>query len=77
MNKEQLYDALNNAREVLLDSIKIQGIGGTRVAGYVDWYERVRDPRVNPSQDLVTYRTCKSIIELETSMLALQDSVAE
>jgi hypothetical protein len=72
MDNEKLYATLSTARAILVDTLTGQGIIEARIEKYVDWYERVRDAKASPKQDLYTYRMCKSVVDLGNRMLELQ-----
>lgn len=76
MDNEKLYATLSNVRSILVDTLQGQGIIEPRIEKYVDWYERVRDSKNSPNQDLYTYRMCKSVVDLGNRMLELQAEYA-
>lgn len=72
MNIEKLYETLSNSRKILVETLNGHSVLEARIAKYVDWYEKHRDPRLTPKQDFYTYQMCKTVCELEARMLELQ-----
>lgn len=72
MERKRLFETLQNSKQLLLDTISNIGVNETRVPQFVSWYETTRDSSMNPRQDIITYRTCKNILELNTAMVELQ-----
>lgn len=74
MERQKLYNTLLMSRQLLLETLAPIGINEHRVRQFVEWYDNQRDSRVNPKQDVVTYKTCQNIIELEETLRATQDA---
>jgi len=74
MEKAKLQNTLAVAKQLLLDQIQPIGVVESRVPQFIDWYERIRESAVNPKQDVVTYRTCKTILELDEAMREISEA---
>jgi len=74
MQRKALFDTLLESRQHLLDSLAPIGINEHRVRQFAEWYENQRDARVNPKQDMVTYKICKNIMALEDVLREVQNA---
>lgn len=72
MQRKALFDTLLETRQHLLDTLTPIGINEHRVRQFAEWYENQRDARVNPKQDMVTYKVCKNIMALEDILREVQ-----
>lgn len=72
MERANLYNTVATSRQILIDAMSMIGITEFKVPQFVDWFEKQRDAAVCPRQDVVTYKTCKNIMELSAIMAEVQ-----